>query len=236
MEKQNNSWQINGLQWNDPRCIHTPLELLDYIEKVGFLPLFQNKIKGFSVEGLTATESWWSGDSKADPWLWRIDLVRTGRVAYGKFFDKKAGFIAKDWFPVFSNYRRDGYDFDSLYEEGLAKRRCKLIMDLYENHAIISSVDMKEKAGFGKNGEKNFNGILTELQMQLYLTVQDFQRKRSKKGVEYGMHIGYYVMPEEKWGYDFVTSCYKEDPKESKAKIVNHMMELYSLNKDTFTI
>lgn len=54
--------------------------------------------------------------------------------------------------------------------------------------------------------------------------------------MEYGMHIGYYAMPEEMWGYDFVTSCYKEEPKKSKAKIENQMMELYSLKKDSFTI
>lgn len=57
MEIQNNSWQINVLQWDDKRCIHSSLELLDYIENVGFLPLFQNKIRGFSVEELTASES-----------------------------------------------------------------------------------------------------------------------------------------------------------------------------------
>lgn len=219
MEKKNQVWQMEGLSTDDPRCIHTADELLSYIERIGFLPLFSNEIKGFSVEEMTAVDAWWTGDERTDPWMWRISLIKTGRVAYGKFFNKKAGFIAKDWFPVFANYRRDGYDFDSSYEEGLAKQRCKKIMDLFLHQDIISSIDMKSAAGFGKNGEKNFNGMLTELQMQTYLTVQDFKRKVSKKGQEYGMHIGYYAMPEWQWGYDFVTSCYKEKPEDSKAKI-----------------
>ena len=38
-------------------------------------------------------------------------------MAYGKFFDKKSGFISKKWFSYFANYRRDGYDFDALWDE-----------------------------------------------------------------------------------------------------------------------
>ena len=43
-----------------------------------------------------------------------------------------------------------------------------------------SSTDMKERAGFGKGGEKNFNGILTELQMQSYLIVKEFHHVMEK--------------------------------------------------------
>ena len=45
------------------------------------------------------------------------------------------GFISKKWLPVFANYRRDGYDFDALYEDG----------------------------------EKGFDGAITNLCMQTYL-------------------------------------------------------------------
>lgn len=27
------------------------------------------------------------------------------------FFVKKAGFISREWFPCFANYRRDGYNY-----------------------------------------------------------------------------------------------------------------------------
>lgn len=40
-------------------------------------------------------------------------------------------------------------------------------MDLFQQKGIISSIEMKKESGFGKDGEKNFNGILMELQMQL---------------------------------------------------------------------
>ena len=52
-------------------------------------------------------------------------------------------------------------------------------MELYEE---LFSYELKESAGFGKGGEKNFPGIVTELQMQTYLTVKDFRCKKNKKG------------------------------------------------------
>ena len=37
---------------------------------------------------------------------------------------------------------------------------------------------------FGKNGEKNYPGIITGLQMQTYLVITDFHRRVSKKGLQ----------------------------------------------------
>lgn len=227
MEKRKTIRDMQGLEWNDAKCLHTPEELSELVEEVGFLPLFRNSIKGFSVEEHSAAEYWWTKDPERDPWLWRVQLAQSDQIAYGKFFNKKAGFISKEWFPCFANYRRNGYDFDSLYEDGYAKHRCKRIMDLFEQKELISSIDIKSSAGFGKNGEKNFNGILTELQMQLYLVIQEFHKKKNKKGEEYGLYVGYYEKPERLWGYDYVTSCYKETREESKARIESFLMKKY---------
>ena len=79
-----------GVSREDPECIHTVDEAVEYINKVGFLPLFKNEIPGFSLEERTAPEYWWSGDPKSDPWEWREIIARSGKVAYGKFFDKKS--------------------------------------------------------------------------------------------------------------------------------------------------
>ena len=46
-----------------------------------------------------------------------VRLAKKHDILYGKFFAKKAGFISKKWLPVFANYRRDGYDFDALFED-----------------------------------------------------------------------------------------------------------------------
>ena len=66
-------------------------------------------------------------DPEQDPWKWREIIAHTGEVAYGKFFNRKAGFVSLEWFPAFANYRRDGYDFDARWEDELASHRAKKI-------------------------------------------------------------------------------------------------------------
>ena len=129
MAIENGEWIMRGLDWYDPARIQSWDELIEWIDEIGFLPLFKNEVDGFSVEENTADLYWWSGDEAQDPWEWRCLMARIGKVAYGKFFGKKAGFISKAWFPHFANWRRDGYDFDSRWEDELAPMRQKRIMD-----------------------------------------------------------------------------------------------------------
>ena len=230
MEVIDGIWYMQGVDRDDPSCVHSAEELLDVIEKVGFLPLFSNEVDGFSVENMTEAECWWCGDAEVDPWEWRGVLARTGKVAYGKFFRNKAGFVSKKWFPDFANYRRDGYDFDSRYEDGKAGYKEKLIMDVFwpddceiwetSKKAALYSNELKEKAGFGKGGEKGFDGTCAKLQMASYLTVKDFRPRQNKRGEEYGWAVAVYTLPEYLWGYDYVTRRYKEQPAESYKKIV----------------
>lgn len=219
MANENGEWIMHGMAKNDPKRIRTVEELEDYVNQIGFLPLFKNEISGFSVEEHTYGPDWWSGDETVDPWEWRRLIAAGGRIAYGKFFDSKAGFLALDWLPAFANWRRNGYDFDARWDDEKASFRQKKLMDLFESGEPLYSFEMKEKAGFGKGGEKNFDGTLTALQMQTYLVVQDFRQRKNKAGLPYGWHIALYTTPETIWGYDNVTACYRETPERSKEKI-----------------
>ena len=223
-------WVMQGLDPDDPACIKSAVQLENYIDEVGFLPLFRGDIPGFSVEEHTAADGWWSDDPERDPWAWRQILAQRGHVAYGKFFDRKAGFISLEWLPVFANCRRDGYDFDALWDDEKASMKSKKIMDLFAEEFSdreLYSFEVKKLAGYGKSGEKNFEGEITNLQMQTYLCVRDFKRKTSKKGEEYGWGIAVYCTPEHIWGRDLVTSCYREDPEVSAERIFLHMKKLY---------
>ena len=225
---------MRGLPWDDPYRIRTWQELVNWVNEIGFLPLFANDITGFSAEEHVSANYWWTGDKEQDPWEWREIIAASHKVAYGKC---KAGFISKTWLPYFANYRRNGYDFDSRYEDGLATYREKVIMDYYigedgegdmlwKQDAILST-ELKKMAGFGKGGLKNYPGIITGLQMQLYLVITDFQRRKNKKGAEYGMSVSVMFPPEMIWGYDLVTSAYSEEPVESWQRIVDHVKKLY---------
>lgn len=227
MGNENGTWIMRGRAASDPLCIHTWEGLVDYIEKVGFLPLFRGDIPGFSAEEQVEPTYWWSGDTLRDPWEWREIIARDGRVAYGKFFDNKAGFISREWLPVFANHRRDGYDFDSLWDDGKATYRQKRIMDCFTPDTELFSNELKEKAGYGKGGEPNFDGIVTGLQMHTYLCVRDFRQRLNKKGQPYGWPIAVLCMPEHLFGYECLSACYREDPAQSRARIEEQMKRLY---------
>lgn len=221
------SWVMHGLDWDDPRRLQTWQDVVDRVNDVGFLPLFQNEIPGFSVEEQVSDRFWWTGDPAQDPWEWRAMIARSGEVAYGKFFGKKAGFISRDWFPHFANWRRDGYDFDARWDDALASARSKKIMDRFQSEELLLSTRLKQLAGFGKGGEKNFSGVITELQMQTYLIIRDFRRRQNKAGAEYGMAVSVFSTPEALWGYEHITSAYGMAPADSHALIVAQRERFY---------
>ncbi len=197
----------------------TPEDLLDLVMKIGFLPLFSNEIPGFSVEEHTLPDDWWMDNPATDPWAWRQLLASNTHVCYGKFFDKKAGFISREWFPDFANYRRDGYDYEGLYEDGKMTSRCKRILDILELNEDaeglgLLSCEIKRRAAL----EKGFEGALTDLQMKSFLIMSDFRQRRNKRGESYGWHVAELMTPETKWGYDAVNSC-SEKPEASRDRI-----------------
>ncbi len=235
MANENGTWIMRGLGWDDPYRIRSSKELVNWINEIGFLPLFANEVRGFSAEEHVSADYWWTGIREEDPWEWREIIAADHEVAYGKFFDKKAGFISVEWLPYFVNSRRSGYDFDARWEDGKASRREKKIMDFYLSYdeedpfkdVYILSTDLKKMAGFGKSGEKNYPGIITQLQMETYLVISDFKRRKNKKGQEYGMAVSVMLPPEKLWGYDRITSAYNEKPSESWRRILDHVKKLY---------
>ena len=42
----------------------------------------------------------------------------------------------------------------------------------------------------------------------------------------YGWGIAVYAMPEELFGYDFITSAYQRDPPESKGRMMQHLSSI----------
>lgn len=61
----------------------------------------RNEIPGFSLEERTVPEYWWCENEQRDPWMWRAVIARRHDFVYGKFFNKKAGFISKSWMKRF---------------------------------------------------------------------------------------------------------------------------------------
>lgn len=232
METINGEWYMKGCAWDDPARLKTVDEAAELIRRIGFLPLFSNDIPGFSVEERTLSRDWWTDDPARDPWAWRQILSRYPDIIYGKFFDRRAGFVSSEWFPTFANYRRNGYDFDTLIDEEKASHRAKKLMQPFltgglPNGTELHSFLLKTQAGFGKGGEKNFEGVLTELEMQTYLCIGDFRQRLNKAGQPYGWHIAVITPPETKLGYDRIAEAYREAPQASWERIKEQIRRFF---------
>lgn len=221
-------WVMEGKSDCTFATIKSWKELSEFIEEIGFIPLFKNNIEGFSVEELTDQTAWFGENSEIDPWCWREVIAARGEIAYGKLFNKKAGFISREWYPLFTTYRRDGYDFDSRYEDGLASIRDKKIMEVIYEMGKLPSHELKSIAGFHKGGEKGFDSTITNLQMQTYLTVREFRKKLNKSGEEYGWPAAVYSSSEDLFGKEYVTSFYQMEAREAREKIVSHVSKRFT--------
>ena len=113
-------------------------DLMKVINELGFVPFFAGDIEGFSIEEHIAPGCWYDdGDDGFWPaWEWKGPVITSMKCAYGKFYDNKAMYISKKFFPDFANYRRDGYDFDARYDDGLASRADKELFELIEESTI----------------------------------------------------------------------------------------------------
>ncbi len=90
------------------RPIDSPEAMVSAIRYFGVLPFFRCGVPGWSVEELTAPGCWFSEeeDTFLGPWDWKIDAVREGDIAYGKFLGGKAAFATVEWYRELMNWRR----------------------------------------------------------------------------------------------------------------------------------
>ena len=200
--------------------------LIDAINKYGFIPFFSNSIEGFSIEENVSNDIWWQGKNGWKVWEWKGQLIKEMKCAYGKFFDKKAVFISKEWFCDFANYRRDGYDFDARVADGLVSYRENYLYNLIEKNAPILSKELKEIGNYKKGGKVGFETLITKLQEKCYVIINDFVYMKDKYGNPYGWGVAEYTTPERLYGKSFINKVYKTTPEKSYEKIFSHLQEI----------
>lgn len=206
--------------------IRTKQDLIEAVNELGFLPFFTNSIEGFSIEEHVDPKIWFSDIE--GPWEWKGPVIRELGCAYGKFFEKKAAYISKKWFPDFANYRRDGYDFDARFDDELASYQDKHLFDLVDANAPVLSKKLKQLGNYKKGGNKGFDTIITRLQTQCYVIISDFTYMTDKLGQPYGWGVAEYSTPERFMGKDFTDCVYNKTPEESYAVIYEHMKKILS--------
>ena len=200
--------------------IHTKEDLAGMIRAVGILPFFTNSVKGWSVEEHIDPSVWFTD---ADgPWEWKGPLAADKTCVYGKFIWNKAAFISPEWFGDLANWRRDGYEWDSMVDEGLASYKERLLMAYLEEHPHVLSKYAKRECGF----TKGFDAVLTRLQMQTFVVTSDFRYSLTKEGVPYGWGNAE-ISIADKWLGDEITRVPEDrEPETSFERMISHLMKV----------
>ena len=60
--------------------------------------------------------------------------------------------MSQEWIPDFANFRRDGYDFDARWDDGLASYKDKELYEAIANEGTILSKRLKEALNYRKGG------------------------------------------------------------------------------------
>lgn len=204
--------------------IQTPEDMADLIREWGIVPFFTNPIPGFSIEENVRPDLWFS-DTVDGPWEWKGPVIRMLDCAYGKFFRGKAVYMTREWFLDYANYRRDGYDLDARYDDGLLQNRDKVVYEALDGQGPILSKEWYRRSGVEKRGQ--FDSIITRLQMMGYVTTNNFEYAKDKYGNTYGWGIARYTTPEQQWGDAFRQQVYRREPEESRDRMIAHIHSLF---------
>ena len=192
-------------------------ELMTLIDEIGFLPLLDSGIYGFSAEDIVDEDCRYvvfsDGGWDWPLWKWKGQIVTDMPCLYGKFFNKKAGFISKAWWADFCNYRRSKFplpESDSI--EGT-------ILDTLRMTGSLITRELRAACGFnGKGMRSKFDGYITKLQMATYIVTEDFVYPQDKHGKEYGWGWSLLNTPEALYGKEACTCSHS--PEESCQRLV----------------
>lgn len=203
--------------------IHTCLELIDYINQTGFLPLLHMGIGGWSAEEVVDEDCQYiqlpDGGWEWPLWKWKGSILQESGCAYGKFFDRKATFISREWWPDFCNYRRSIYPRP---EEGSIE---DCILETLKSQGSLITRELRAECGFtGPKMRSKFDAYLARLEMGGYIVTEDFVYPHDRHGREYGWGWSLLTTPETLFGKD----AYHPDrtPQESRERMMGQFRKI----------
>ena len=196
---------------------------MGYIQEVGFLPLLYSGIAGYSADEAVDPDCRYvildDGSWDWPLWDWKGPIVTEGDCVYGKFFNKKAGFVSRAWWPDLYNWRRHAHPAPPAgsVEEAI-------LMTLREHGSMITR-DLRRACGFTEAKMRSrFDGYVTRLQMACRVVTEDFVYPRDKHGKQYGWGWALLTTPEQLLGHE-ACQC-DRTPQESLERMLNHLKQL----------
>lgn len=201
--------------------IHNIGQLMELIDRVGFLPLLNSGISGFSAEDMVDEECRYvtfpDGGWEWPLWEWKGSVITDGGYIYGKFFAGKAGFISRKWWPDFCNYRRSVHpmpDENSIEDA--------ILQTLTLNGSMITR-ELRTACGFtGSRMRSKFDSYVTHLQMACRIVTENFVYPHDKHGKRYGWGWSLLTTPEQLYGSEF---CKCTRSPEESFELIKHQLK-----------
>ena len=161
--------------------------MLEAVRAYGFLPFFENAVPGFSVEELTPPSCWLS-DEQLGPWDWKVDLVQSGEIVYGKFLcGGKAAFATVPWYAHLRAWRLSQEKYAPTAEG-------EQVLALVDETGSCVSRQVRERLGVRKS---RADAVLAALMRDCRLVIGDIQRVYRGPNLEYkGWQTASYCRPE----------------------------------------
>ena len=203
--------------------IHSMEEMAALVERAGIIPFMKSAIPGFSVGECTAPEMWFADDTDG-PWEWKGPVIEATGCAYGKLLGGKTAFVSREWYADLANWRRNGDDFEIVWDEGRASVNEKKIMDVLMNCPSMDARTLKREAGFAKSSA--VDSAIAKLQSQCFVTIADFDYDYDRFGRRYGWAVTRYATPENYFGEDYMERIYEREPEQSHARLMEYLTGL----------
>ncbi len=221
--------------------IHNSAELIELIGRIGFLPLLDSGIGGFSAEDMVDDDCRYvvlpDGGWDWPLWKWKGEVITDGGHVYGKFFAGKAGFISRKWWPDFCNYRRARHPLSAgdRHDDGARPAMGDIeetIMLTLATHGSLITRELRALCGFdGPKMRSRFDSYVTRLQMATRIVTEDFVYPTDRHGRQYGWGWSLLTTPEQLYGRD---ACLCDrSPDESYDRIFRHLRTLIPRATDT---
>lgn len=175
------------------------------IMDVGIVPFMSNHIPGYSIEEMTAPEYWFDGDAGVlGPWDWKIDMVQSGDIVYGKFLGGKAAYATVQWYRELRAWRLGAVipgpsssSFSGLSRESHSSQDAA-ILDFINANGAISIKEVRALLGVKKSAA---DAAITRLQMQCRVVTGDLIRVYRGEDLHYnGWQIASFTTPEALYG------------------------------------
>lgn len=238
---------------NQDIIINSAASMIKVIRAYGFIPLFKCGIKGWSIEEMTDPEYWFTSSDQLGPWDWKIEAVREGDIAYGKFLGGAAGFATTEYYRHLMNYRRSlpryrvvlGEDFQSTKQNeilmkalapeayrtitetgGVESKDIRMALNKAVTPELLESVTPSCRANLSPSVKKSISDtVISFLEMGTWSVVADFIRLYRGKNLEYnGWQRSILTTPDELFEQSVVVDC---TPEESRQFLIEHVKSFY---------